>query len=106
MCADINFPPKPKTLRYGCEEYARQILIALESSGQRELEIVRITPKRDTARYLGPVSKAPGVEWQFHEAVLDRANGKIYDAMTGASGMLIDDYKKLFAYFDDINFGF
>ncbi len=43
-------------------------------------------------------------DWDFHEAVVK--NGLMYDAMTCPSGSTIREYKEIWEYASDIQFGF
>jgi len=78
-----------------CDVRAKQI--------QRKIggDIHRITPKR--GQTLGKV-KGEEPAWPFHDVVVK--NGRVYDDMTGPSGVPIDAYKKFFEYGSDILFPF
>jgi RHS repeat-associated protein len=79
----------------GCEGVAERIKKAIGGT------IRRITPKRGD--WLGPYRGKP-TEWGHHDVV--EKDGRIYDAMTGPDGCPIDDYKNLWDYADDLDFGF
>jgi|GEM_PF-6926583 len=83
--------------RTGCEDVAKRIQSTI---GGR---IHRIEPGLPGARYLGP-RNGVWTEWSYHEAVV--RNGRVYDAMTGPTGLPIREYKMQWEYADDINFGF
>jgi len=79
----------------GCEQAATQLQKMVGGKA------VTITPAR--GRYLGGFAgKQP--KWETHTVVV--SNGRVYDAYTGVGGMLIDEYKKLWEWAGDINFGF
>jgi len=63
---------------------------------------LQITPKTGTR--LGPVNYSGGTinDWFHHVAVIK--DGMVYDGMTGAAGMQLADYKKMFEYSDAIKF--
>ncbi len=98
MCpAPGRFGKKPKLPGQitRCEARARQIQRVLGG------EIHTIKPK--TGGFLGPV-KGEVPTWRSHDVVVK--NGRVYDDMTGPSGVPIDEYKKFFEYWSDILFGF
>ncbi len=79
----------------GCEKAAREI--------QKHIggDIHTITPK-DAPSLGGFRGKNWG--WSHHEVVVK--DGRVFDATTGHEGLPISDYKKLWQYADEINFGF
>ncbi|MBI2823266.1 MAG: hypothetical protein HYX69_01095 [Planctomycetia bacterium] len=64
--------------------------------------IKEIRPARGT--FLGNFNGIPTPKWGYHTVVVK--DGRVYDALTGHQGMAIDEYKKLWDYASDINFGF
>ena len=62
---------------------------------------VTITAARG-ARLGGFAGRQP--RWASHTVVVSR--GRVYDSYTGIQGMLIEDYKKLWQFPGDLNFGF
>jgi hypothetical protein len=42
----------------------------------------------------------------WHEHVVVVKDGRVYDAFTGSQGLPIDEYKDLWRYKDEIDFGF
>jgi hypothetical protein len=81
--------------RNGCEDVAKQIHRHVGGN------IVRITPK-DTPR-LGAF-RGQNWRWAHHEVVV--RDGRVYDITTGHQGVPIAEYKRLWEYPHDINFGF
>ncbi|WP_437814639.1 RHS repeat domain-containing protein [Sorangium sp. So ce1078] len=79
----------------GCESIARQI--------QKQIggDVVRITPK-DTPGLGAFRGKNWG--WSHHEVVVK--DGRVYDLTTGHEGMTIPEYKMLWEFSNDVNFGF
>lgn len=80
----------------GCERVAERIKRARGSS-----EIIHIAPPDEEHMCLGPVHPPGGgviTNWVMHRAVRD--GGRIYDKMTGPSGMTLDEYKVLFDNWD------
>lgn len=83
-----------------CERCAQEVYDLFKKSGvdahigHMETDLPFITLKDGTRVNNNPTNT-------FHEFVL--ANGRVYDAITGADGMPLDDYKKLFydGVFDD-----
>jgi len=83
--------------RTGCEDEARRIQGAIGG------EIHRIEPGLPGARFLGPRG-GRWTDWQYHEVVV--RDGRAYDVLTGPEGLPVGEYKALWEYADDINFGF
>jgi hypothetical protein len=83
--------------RTGCEHVAKRIQAAIGG------EIHRIEPGLPGGRFLGPRG-GTWTDWQYHEVVVK--DGRVYDVLTGPDGLLISEFKKLWEYADDINFGF
>ena len=81
--------------RTGCEDVAKRIQGAIGG------DIHRIAPR--PGRFLGPHRGRP-TEWAHHEVVVK--DSRVYDALTGPDGLPIDEYKELWEYADDIDFGF
>ncbi len=81
--------------RNGCEDVAKQIHRHVGGN------IVRITPK-DTP-HLGAF-RGQNWRWAHHEVVV--RDGRVYDITTGHQGVAIAEYKRLWEYPHDINFGF
>jgi Pretoxin HINT domain len=79
----------------GCEQCALDIQAHIGGT------VVRIAPI-DTPILGGYRGRTP--PWGHHEVVVK--DGMVYDAFTGAKGTSIADYKALWEYPDDINFGF
>ncbi len=42
--------------------------------------------------------------WHYHEVVVE--GGRVYDPFTGHAGVPLDEYKRLWIYADDLDFGF
>ncbi|MBL8892021.1 MAG: hypothetical protein JNL67_18745, partial [Planctomycetaceae bacterium] len=91
--------PWGKYMPNGCEEIAKKIQSAIGGT------IHRIKPNSRVpgAGSLGPRSGMP-TNWAHHEVVVK--DGIVYDALTGPNGLSIADYKELWEYADDIDFGF
>jgi hypothetical protein len=80
----------------GCEDVARQI------QGHIGGDIRRITPPAQGG-FVGPY-RGQNLDW--HEHIVVVKDGRVYDAFTGHNGLPIDEYKALWAWRADINFGF
>ena len=85
--------------RTGCEDVAARIRKTI--GGQ----IHEIKPKAGLPGNpsLGLRDGRP-TDWFTHEVVVK--GGRVYDALTGPEGILIEEFKKLWAYADVIDFGF
>ncbi|MCP3994806.1 MAG: hypothetical protein GY722_07055, partial [bacterium] len=89
--------PWGRYCRTGCEDVANRIQATVGG------EIHRIEPGLPGARFLGPRG-GKRTDWQYHEVVVK--DGRVIDALTGPGGLPIDEFKMLWEYADDINFGF
>jgi hypothetical protein len=80
----------------GCDEAAS--LIQKKIGG----EIITIFNPISPRLKLGPVKYSGGeiTDWYYHKAV--RKGNTIYDRMTGPNGMHIDEYKKMFEFWDEL----
>jgi len=81
----------------GCERDAERIWQARGSGA-----ILHIAPPLEGIMRMGPVRPPGGgviTNWYNHRAVLD--GDRIYDKMTGPSGMTLDEYKLLFDYWEE-----
>ena len=82
----------------GCEDVALDIRSTLGCYA----EIYVVTPNPPNPQ-LGPYRDV-GQGWDEHHVVVK--NGRVYDGFGPADGLPIDEYKDLWEYKDDINFGF
>ena len=82
--------------RNGCERVAAQI------QKYKGGDIKRIVPKGSASLLGGYRGHNP--RWGYHEVVVK--NGRVYDAFTGHKGTSVKEYKGLWEFADDIDFGF
>ena len=87
--------PWGEKMRSGCEKVAKDINQAIGGT------IHRLKPKR--AGYLGPRDRWE-TGWPYHD--VNVKNGLVYDVLTGIEGMPIAEFKNLWDYADEIDFGF
>jgi RHS repeat-associated protein len=95
-------PGQPDVLsRGGCEIIAQQVQAEI---GGKFLNITPNTNLIPGASYLGDVTYSQGTisGWTAHVAVVQ--DGIVYDAMTGPTGMPIQDYQNMFQESDVLNF--
>jgi RHS repeat-associated protein len=89
-------PLAPKLIVSGCEDIAAKVQKAIGG------DFLQITPTE--GKFLGPVNYSEGSinGWSYHVAVIK--DGKVFDAMTGSSGMDLSKYKAMFEYSDALKF--
>jgi hypothetical protein len=82
----------------GCDEFAAELQ---QQIGGR---IHSFVPPAG-APWLGDYALKPASEFWGHHTVVVR-DGRVYDQFTGSDGLPIDEWKALWDYGDDIDFGF
>ncbi|MDB5283570.1 MAG: hypothetical protein JWO06_2645 [Bacteroidota bacterium] len=95
--ASLSFLKKAdqvKDIPYGCEKVARQVQKAIGG------EFLQVTPK-EGLNYIGDV-RGQATSWAYHVAVVK--DGKVFDKLTGAAGMAVEEYKKMFDNAKDLKF--
>jgi RHS repeat-associated protein len=91
-----NWKPIPvDECTIGCEDAARQIKRMMGG------ETYTIRPRR--GRFLGPFM-GHNTDWRFHE--VNVKDGVVRDAFTGIAGLRVEEYKALWDYRSDLDFGF
>lgn len=84
-------------MRNGCEDITRMIHSAIGGT------IYRIKTKAGYGAFL-PERDGIVTGWSYHDVVVK--NGRVYDAMTGANGLAIDEFKRRWKHASIIDFNF
>jgi RHS repeat-associated protein len=96
ISASLSFLKKAENLKdipFNCENVAMQVQKAV--GGQ----FLQVTAK--SGNQVGTIGgEATG--WAHHVGVLKE--GRVFDKLTGSSGMALDEYKKMFDFHNDLNF--
>lgn len=101
-CGEHNVPGLPRNkskITNGpgdCRECAEKIR---DSLGGGDIHRFEPSPFPNFGPYQGQPQS-----WTHHYAVVK--DGRVYDAFTPRGGVTIDEYKGMWEYGDDINFGF